>query len=99
MWTGIIIGALGCYAMKLGGLSVPERVLANAQVQRVSILLPVALLTALLVTQTFSSGRSLEFGPQAAGVALAFCALLLRAPFLVVIAVAAVTTAGLRAVL
>ena len=99
MWAGILVGALGCYVMKLTGLSIPERFLVNPRVQRISVLLPVALLTALMATQTFSAGQRLDVGAPAAGVAAAFVALLLRAPFLVVIAVSAVTTGGLRAML
>jgi branched-subunit amino acid transport protein len=99
MWIGILVGALGCYILKLLGLSVPERILANPYVQRISVLLPVALLTALMATQTFSTSQQLDVGAPAAGVTAAFVALLLRAPFLIVIAVAAVVTGALHAVL
>jgi uncharacterized membrane protein len=92
MWASILIAAAGCYALKLAGLSVPQRVLDDARVRRIATLLPVALLAALIATQTFAGG----IDARAAGLAAAVVALLLRAPFLVVVAAAAATTALLR---
>ena len=92
MWAPILIAAAGCYALKLAGLSVPQRVLDDVRVQRVALLLPVALLAALIATQTFAGG----IDARAAGLAAAVVALVLRAPFLVVVAAAAATTALLR---
>lgn len=97
-WLAIVVGSAGCYALKLLGLSVPERALADARVQRVAALLPVALLAALIANQTFGDGRALTVDARAAGVVAGIVAVLLRAPFLVVIAVAAATAALLRAV-
>jgi uncharacterized membrane protein len=92
MWTPILVAAAGCYVLKLAGLSVPQRVLDGARVQRVAVLLPVALLAALISTQTFGEGLD----ARAAGLAAAVVALVLRAPFLVVVTAAAATTAILR---
>jgi uncharacterized membrane protein len=92
MWGAILLAAGGCYALKVAGLSVPQRVLDAPRVQRVALLLPVALLAALISVQTFGEGLD----ARAAGLAAAVIALLLRAPFLVVVASAAVTTALLR---
>ncbi len=94
MWGAILVAAAGCYALKLAGLSVPQRVLDGPRVQRVASLLPVALLAALIGTQTFSGGVD----ARAAGLAAAVIALLVRAPFLVVVTAAAGTTAVLRLV-
>jgi len=93
VWASILIAAGGCYALKLAGLSIPQRVLDGVRVQRVAALLPVALLAALIATQTFAEG----IDARAAGLAAAVLALLARAPFLVVVGVAAATTALLRA--
>ena len=92
MWAPILIAAAGCYGLKLAGLSIPHTVLDDPRVQRVAILLPVALLAALIATQTFAQGLD----ARAAGLLAAAAALVLRAPFLVVVASAAVTTALLR---
>ncbi len=98
IWTAVLTGALGCYLLKLAGLSVPDRVLDNAHVRRVAALLPIALLAALAATQTVTDGRALALDARAAGVAVAVAAVLLRAPFLLVVAAAAATTALVRLV-
>lgn len=96
VWIAIAATALGCYAAKLLGLSVPQGVLDRPVVKRLVTLLPVALLAALTAQQTFSEGGSLTLDARAAGIAAAGVALLVRAPFLVVIAVAVLVTAGVR---
>jgi uncharacterized membrane protein len=94
MWGAILLAAAGCYALKLAGLSVPQRVLDAPRVQRVALLLPVALLAALIAVQTFGEGLD----ARAVGLGAAVVALLLRAPFLVVVVVAALTASLLRVV-
>lgn len=96
MWVAIAITALGCYALKLAGLSVPERVLDRPLIRRVADLIPVAMLAALVGVQALSTGRELEVDARLAGVAVGFAALLAKAPFLVVVVAAAATTALLR---
>ena len=96
-WVAVLATAAGCYAFKLAGLTVPRRVLDNPRVRRFAELVPVALLAALIAVQTFSDGQSLAIDPaRLAGLGAAVAALLLRAPFLVVIVVAAGTAAILR---
>ena len=96
MWTAIIVTAIGCYLLKLAGMSVPESVLDRPYVRRLADLIPVALLAALVAVQTFSNGQSLTIDARVFGVAVAVVALLLRAPFLVVVIAAAVATALIR---
>jgi len=96
-WTAIAVTAAGCYAVKLIGLLVPVGALERPMVQRLSALLPVALLAALTAQQTFADGRVLVLDAKAAGVAAAAVALVLRAPFLVVVGAAVAVTAGMRA--
>jgi hypothetical protein len=98
MWIAILVAALGCYALKLAGLSLPPRVLAHPLVARVADLIPVALLSALVAVQVWSQGGSLTVDARTAGLAFAVVALLLRAPFLVVVVGAALTAALLRLV-
>jgi hypothetical protein len=95
-WAAIVATAAGCYLLKLAGLSVPERWLEQPVVARVSALLPVALLAALAAVQTLATGERLVLDARVAGVAVAVVALLLRAPFLVVVGAAAATAALLR---
>ncbi len=97
IWIAIGVTVLGCYAVKLAGLLVPAGVLERPLVRRLAALLPVALLAALTAQQAFSEGRSLVLDARAAGLAAAAVALMLRAPFLLVIGAAVVVTAGVRA--
>lgn len=98
VWVAVLSASLGSYLTKLAGQSVPHGLLTRAWVQRVAGLLPIALLSALVVVQTFAgSGGHLVLDARAAGLAAGVSALLLRAPFIVVVVVAAATAAVLRA--
>ncbi|NEC16170.1 AzlD domain-containing protein [Streptomyces sp. SID8014] len=97
VWIAIALTTVGCYAWKLAGLLVPAGALERPVVRRLAALVPVALLAALTAQQTFAQGTSLTLDARAAGLAAAGIALLLRAPFLVVVGAAVVVTAGLRA--
>lgn len=97
IWAAVLAGSLGCYLLKLSGYVVPASVLDRPLVRRISGLLPVAMLAALVVVQTFATGTALAIDARLAGLAVAVVALLLRAPFLVVVLAAAATAAILRA--
>jgi len=96
IWAAVLVTAVGCYLLKLLGLSVPERVLEHPAMSRVADLIPVALLAALVAVQVIADGTRLVIDARLAGLAVAVVALLLRAPFLVVVAAAALTAALLR---
>jgi branched-subunit amino acid transport protein len=98
MWTAVLLAGVGCYVLKLAGLSLPERVLAHPTVERVADLIPVALLAALVAVQVFSSGQELRVDARALGLAFAVAALLLRMPFLVVVVGASLVAAVARLV-
>jgi branched-subunit amino acid transport protein len=98
IWAGVLAASAACYGLKLAGLSLPQNWLQDARVQRTVPLLPVALLAALVATQTFSTGHHLVLDVRAAALGVAAIAVLLRAPFLVVVASAAATAAVLRLV-
>jgi len=95
-WPGILVASAACYALKLAGLSLPQRWLQNPRVQRTVPLIPIALLAALVATQTFATGQHLVLDVRAAALAVAVVAVIFRAPFLVVIVLAAATAALLR---
>jgi len=98
LWWAVVVGSVGCYLLKLVGLSVPSRVLDHPVVERVADLIPVALLAALVGVQVFASSGSLVVDARLAGLAFAFVALVLRAPFLVVVFGAALVAALVRLV-
>lgn len=100
IWLAVLGCAAGCYLLKLAGMSVPERVLERPVLRRTADLLPVVLLAALVAVQVFVSrgpdGPQLGVDARLAGLGAALVALLLRAPFIVVVLVAALTAALLR---
>jgi branched chain amino acid efflux pump len=96
IWAGLLAASVACYGLKLAGLSLPQRWLTDPRVQKIVPLIPIALLAALVATQTFSTGRHLVLDVRVAALAVAIVAVLLRAPFLVVVAAAAATAALLR---
>ncbi|MFH8559073.1 AzlD domain-containing protein [Streptomyces celluloflavus] len=79
------------------GLSAPTGVLERPLVERLVALLPVALPAALTAQQTFRDGRYPLLDAKAAGLAAAAVALVLRAPLLLVVGLAVIVTAGVRA--
>ncbi len=96
MWLVILGTAAGCYAVKLAGLSVPARVLEHPVVERVADLLPVAMLAALIGVQVLADGQELVVDARLLGLGAAVVALMLRAPFIIVVAVAAAVAAVAR---
>ena len=99
LWVAVVVAAVGCYLLKLAGLSVPESVLNTPTVQRVAGYLPVAMLSALVAVELFDGGGSYAVDWRTlAGVAAGVVALLLRRGLLVVFLVAIGVTAVLRVV-
>lgn len=95
-WVAVVITGIACYAVKLLGLSMPAGLLERPLVRRLAALVPIALLAALTAEQTFTAGHRLVLDARAAGLGAAAVALLLRTPFLVVVAVAVAVTALVR---
>ena len=99
LWTTVLLASGLSFALKLLGYVVPHHVLDHPVVSRVTAMLPVALLSALVAVQTFTGqGGGFTLDARAAGVAVAVTALLLRTPFLLVV-ILATTTAGILRVL
>jgi uncharacterized membrane protein len=97
LWVTIVAVALASAAIKaagpvlVGGRELPPRAVA------VIALLAPALLSALVITETFGEDGHLVLDERAVGVAVAAAALALRAPVLLAVALAALTTALIRA--
>lgn len=98
LWIWIVAAAVGCLAQKLIGYYLPTKALENPRVAETAGGVTVGLLAALVMTQTFASGSTLTLDARLAAVGVAVIALWLRAPFIVVVLLGAVTAAGLRAV-
>lgn len=97
IWVAVLAGSAVCFGLKALGFVVPQRLLDDPMVARLVAMFPVALLAALLAVVTLGDGRAVVVDARVAAVAAAAVALLLRAPFLVVVFVGAATAAGLRA--
>jgi branched-subunit amino acid transport protein len=96
-WTLVIALGLGAYAFKVLGLVVIGARSLPPVVERCLALIPAALLSALIVKDTFSVGQELVLDARAAGVAVAVVATWRRAPIPVVILLGAAVTAVVRA--
>lgn len=97
-WTLVLVLAAGAYACKVLGLVVLGGRPMPPVVERCLLLIPAALLPALVVQDTFGFGRSLVLDERAVGVGVAALAAWRRAPLIVVIVLGAGVTALLRRV-
>lgn len=97
-WVAVLAGSALAYLAKLVGYVVPGTLLDRPLVRAAAAMMPVAMLAALVVVQTVAVGSRVALDARLAGLAAAVVALLLRAPFLVVVLVAAVVAASVRAV-
>lgn len=96
IWAAVLLGSLGTFVAKALGYLLPTSTLEHPRVRSVAALLPVALLSALVAVQTLVTGTAVGIDARVAAMAVAVVALLLRAPFLVVVISAAATAALLR---
>lgn len=97
-WLAVIAGSAVVFALKLLGHLVPEHWLAKPRVARTAALVTVALLSALVAVQAATIRGQLVADARLPALAVAAVALMLRAPFIVVVVLAAGTAALLRAI-
>ena len=98
VWITIVGLVLTTFAIKAAGpVIVGGRELPSSAYAVISLLAP-ALLTALILTDTFARERDLTIDARAGGLACAGVAVALRAPLLVTVLVAAAGAAAVRAV-
>ncbi len=97
VWIAIAVLTVVCFAIKAAGpVALGGRDLPHWADQLIA-LVPSALLPALIVVETFAQGKELVLDARAAGLAAAMVVLALRGSMLIVLLVAAVVTAGVRA--
>lgn len=96
LWFWVILVAVLAYVTKLVGHLVPRKLLESERALRVAGCLTVGLLASLVVTNAFVSGSSVVLDARIGALFAAVVALLLRAPFLVVVLAGAAAAAGLR---
>jgi branched-subunit amino acid transport protein len=96
LWTAVVVASVGCYLLKLAGLSVPAAWVEQPWVARIVDFVPAALLAALVAVQGLTTEDRIVVDGRLAGLAVAALALALRAPFIVVIALAGATGAAVH---
>ena len=97
-WIAVLAVGAATVALKAAGpVLAGGRELPESSSRVVELLAP-ALLAALVATQAFATDESLVLDERAAGLAAGAVAVLLKAPLLAVVAVAALTAALLRLV-
>jgi hypothetical protein len=92
-WWSVIGTSSAAFTLKYLGHSIPERYLSHPRIQSINSLIPIALLSALVAVQTFTEKTKLVIDHRALGVGVAVIALILRAPFPIVVISAAATSA------
>jgi hypothetical protein len=96
LWTAVLVASIICVVLKTLGYLIPPKWLEAPRPARIADLLTVALLAALVAVQTFGAGQAVVVDARLPAILVAAGLLLLRAPFLVVVAGAAVVAALLR---
>ncbi|MEZ5378182.1 MAG: AzlD domain-containing protein [Acidimicrobiales bacterium] len=95
-WAALLLLATGAFAFKAAGNFGVGSVAANPIVVGLGRLLPPALLAALIIDGTLNSGGSLVLDERAAGVMAGGIAAYFKAPFWLVVVLAATVTGVLR---
>lgn len=96
VWSAVLLAAVICLALKAVGYLVPPSVLEEPRPARVTDLLTVALLAALVAVQTLGAGQAVIVDARLPAVLVAAGLLWLRQSFLVVVVAAAAVAALLR---
>jgi len=96
LWTAIGVGVAIIFLTKLAGQFVPSSWVASPRIAPIVALVSVALLAGLAAQQTLDGGHQLVIDARVAALAVAAIALWRKAPFIVVIILAAATAALLR---
>ena len=95
-WIAIAVLAGGTYAMRLAGPLLHGRVTMSDRLRRLLAVSASVLLLALVVTSALVQGHGFAGWARPAGVLVGGVLAARRAPFLVAVLAAVVTTAGLR---
>ncbi len=96
LWTAVLAASTLCLALKALGYLIPARWFAAPAPSRIVDLLTVALLAALVAVQTVGAGQAIVVDARVPALVVAAGLLIIRAPFLVVVVVAAMVAALLR---
>jgi uncharacterized membrane protein len=96
LWPIIIIASVLAFVLKYTGYLIPQRFLEKPRFTRVTNLLTVAMLAALVAVQTLGAGQEVVFDARIPAVLIASGLFALRVPFIIVVAVAGIVAVVLR---
>lgn len=97
-WSAVLLAACVCVGLKAFGYLIPARLLEASRPARISDLLTVGLLGALVAVQSLGAGQAVVVDARLPAVLVAAALLWMRQSFLVVVFVAAAVAALMRAV-
>ncbi|MGY4721116.1 AzlD domain-containing protein [Naumannella cuiyingiana] len=92
-WWWLIAGCAAAYLIKLSGFCIPARFLERPLIVRIAGCMTIGLLASLVVVNTIASGQQVSLDARLLALGAAAVALVLRAPFIVVVVVGAVAAA------
>lgn len=93
-WIAVLGSSAIAFALKYSGHSIPAKWLTHPKLTKVNALIPIALLSALVSVQTFTEKSKILIDQRLLGLAVAVIALLLKAPFPIVVLCAAISSAA-----
>ena len=96
LWTIVLVASIIVLAEKLVGYLVPPKLFESVPAKRVSGLLTVALLSALVAVNTVTDGPQIVVDARLPALLLACVLFALRVPFILVLIAAALCAAMLR---
>jgi len=95
-WDWLLLACLLAFATKLSGYLLPARWLEGPRMVQLASAMTIGLLASLVAVNTLAFGSTIVFDARLGSLAVATIALLLRAPFLLVVILGAATAALLR---
>lgn len=93
IWLAILISSALIFIARIIGYSLPGSLLAKERLQRITTLIPIVLLAALVGSQSMVKDGEVVIDHRLAGLVAGAIALRLRGSFLVVLVVAGLTGA------
>lgn len=96
LWITVIIASVLSFVVKYTGYLIPQRMLERPKFTRVTNLLTVAMLAALVAVQTVGAGQAIAIDARIPAVIVAALLFSLRVPFILVVAAAGIVAVVLR---
>jgi len=95
-WDWLLLACLLAFLTKLSGYLLPARWLEGPRMLQLASAMTIGLLASLVTVNTLASASTISLDARLGSLAVALIALLLRAPFLLVVILGAATAALLR---